>query len=248
MVAFGSSKGGAKRGRVKWLSVLMGVGILLITGTVVADVVLTYALNNTVGSTNTSPFEWEQGPNYGAANSLSLLTTTCNTATGTGLGASATNCYQLSNSVSGVSFVPTTLINVESFVWMATSASVATDVSSTYLSLVAGTGTLAAGACAYAFISNGALTTTSFTYSAATPCSVTVAAPTAAYAACGATTAGGVTIVNLAANSVSGTYSCPISAGTAAGTVLDVSYFIYIPGSAVTGVALSSILVTPTLS
>jgi hypothetical protein len=109
MVAFGSSKGGAKRGRVKWLSVLMGVGILLITGTVVADVVLTYVVNNQLGSTGTSPFVFVEGSNYALASSYGLATSTFFGGTGAGGGSS------VSTSISGLNQVNVELINVTTF-------------------------------------------------------------------------------------------------------------------------------------
>ncbi len=234
-----------KRGGTRWVSLLLGVGIVLVTGTVLADVVLTYTLNNSVGSSNTSPFEWEEGTNYAAASSLSIVSNTCNPSN---MGATnPTNCFALSMTVNGVSYVPTTVADAVHFQWLATSATVATSVGTGVLSVVTTANTLPAGSCAWAFISNGALTATSFTYTAGTPCSVSAAAPASVYTACGASTAATAS-VNLLTGAVNGAVTCSIAKATAAGSALDISYFVYVPGGAVAPQGVASLYLSPVLS
>ncbi len=231
-----------KRGRVKWLSVLLGLGVVLVSGTVVADVVLSYTLSNSASSTTSSPFSWQEGANYGTASALSFIADTCNPSA---VGAASTSCFSLSATVTGPEYVPTSLINMYVFQWLAPSATISAAIPAGAIQ-ASGTGSLPAGSCAFAFVSNGALGLGSFTYTAGSPCSVTVAAPATAYAGCGAVAAGTET-VNLLTAAVSGSATCTIAAGTAAGPALDVSYYVYIPGVA-TGAALSSIIVSTQLA
>ncbi len=232
------------RRQVKWLPILLGLGVILATGTVVADVVLSYTLSNSASSTTSSPFSWQQGPNYATASGLSFITDTCNPSA---VGAASTSCFSLSASVTSPEYVPTTLINMYTFQWLAPSATIAAAIPAGAVQ-ASGTGVLPPGSCAYAFISNGDLGLTSFTYTAGSPCTITAAAPTAAFAACGGALATGATeTINLLTAAVTGSTSCTIAAGTAAGGALEVSYYVYIPGVA-TSAALSSVIVSAQLT
>ncbi len=64
-----------KHKRIRWLPLLLGVAVVLVSGSVVADVVLTYVANTGVGANAASPFEWGEGSNYATASSFSLATT-----------------------------------------------------------------------------------------------------------------------------------------------------------------------------
>lgn len=214
--------------QVRWFSLLIAVGILGVSGTVIADVVLTYAVSSGIGTTATSPFSWQQGANYAAGSGMSLLpASTCNP---NPLSSSSSGCFILTQNVNGIQYVPTTLVNALNFQWLATTTR-ATDVGASELS-VAFTGTLPAGSCAYAFISNFAMSPSDFAYNNGAPCSVTaspVGGPTP-YATCAAATAQ-VETVNMATGTTSGTVDCTIAASTAAGTALTISYFVYVPST-----------------
>src|SRR5579875_3234175 len=69
------------RKRVRWFSVLIGLGVVLVTGTVVADVILTYTYD-TSAVQGTSPFQWENGGNYALASSYGLSLNTISTGGG----------------------------------------------------------------------------------------------------------------------------------------------------------------------
>lgn len=220
------AKSGTRK-RVRWFSALVTMGLVLTTGVVVADVVLTYSLQSNVTTTNSSPFSWDQGSNYGTASSLSLVSETCQTGGTLGPSGGPGTCFELSPTVSGVASVPTTLVSAYEFDLTAATAPAAFSAAVT-----AATGTLAlgAGGCAFLYISNVPLTTGSFAYTSS--CTVTVTAPAgASNAACGVGVgAGSVLTVNLQGGT-SGSTSCAVPNGQASAGLLFVSYYVYVPAA-----------------
>lgn len=252
-----SAKKSNSHGRARWLSVAMLAAVVLVSGTVVADVVLQYELSTNVGAGANSPFTWAEGSNYGPANGIGVLPApTC--ATGTITGA---NCYLLTATVDGVTGVPTYAVNAYEFN-LATNAEPSTLGSVQITSPTPGTQGGTAVNCAFAFISDAnvgvAGTANAYTFSVTTPAGVnncvasevTDGAP-AANAGCAGTGAGstvGYTIVNLISDAQTGStvWNCNIvTAGNAVGnTALSVSYFVWAPAAASTLTA-ANIYVSP---
>ena len=236
-----------KRGGTRWVSLLLGVGIVLVTGTVLADVVLTYTLDNTVGGATTSPFNWEESTNYNTANTFGLINT--GTCTPGAISTGANTCYSLTSAVKGVEDVPTVLLNVVDLYSQGTIPASYSAV----LGISVGTAAVAglANGCAYAIISNyqmlpGDIVVPSY----ASPCTITVT-PNGGVAnnVCGILGAGdAVDEINLVAPTSGTAPGCTVPSATA-GASLFVSYYLFVPSadaSTVTGNA--DIYVTATIS
>lgn len=229
------AKSGTRK-RVRWFSALVAFGLVMTTGVVVADVILTYTLSNSIGSVGSSPFAWEEGANYQTAADLSLVSgQTCQ-------GVSATpsaTCYQLGTTVSAIADTATTMINIYAFTWTAAGAAsgFGWNIGPGQLAFTSGATVLGAHDCAYLVVSNALLGEDDIAFNPGT-CAITVT-PSAANAdtACGgaAVTAGAAVYDLVSGNSVSGSYACDTT-GNAAGPALEISYVLYTPSGA-TGTA-----------
>jgi hypothetical protein len=245
--------------QVKWFSLLMGVGVMVASGVVVADVILSYSLGSTFGAAGSSPFTWNQGPDYSDANTLHIVTSGACSAGAPGAPLSSSTCYALATTVNGVADVPTLAVNVYEFDLVAFGdAWTLQDSGFTYTAATQG-GTPVG--CAFAFISDAAVSvpgasnpvtpaayyqpTLSYTGGGegaggtCTAAVTTVGAP-ALNAACTGASTRGVAVIDLLAGSESASsvhFSCDISAGTvAASEALSVSYFVYaVTGATTTG-------------
>jgi hypothetical protein len=217
------------------------LGILLVSGTVVADVVLSYAANNGIGINASSPFIFQNGGNYAAAHGLGITT----------------NAYAVGSSgptvtttVSGVNGVPVAAMDVTEF---ATGTTLGANGTIANVQVVSATSLTPANVvCAYAFVST-AKPSLGSTAVAGQPagCSATVPTLGAVSAGCGGSAAAAVATVNLLTGAVSGTIGtagCVAAKGTLSGViVLYVSYAITTNG-VVTATSLNSFQVPVTLT
>jgi hypothetical protein len=222
-----------RRHRVRWLSVLAGLGIVFVSGVVVADVVLVYTTATGVGANTTGPFQFQDGANYATANSLGFVTSTY--PGGASPGPTVTTTIQ------GVQDVPVAMFDVNEF---ATAALTPNSAAVGNLVVPSPTALTPAGVvCAYAFISDAApsLGTTAVT-GAPAGCTATVPTLGTLSGGCAGQTAG-VATVDLLTGAIVGTNiggDCTVPSGTASGTiVLYVSYWIQ-TNAAVTATTLNS--------
>jgi hypothetical protein len=221
--------------RIRWLPLLVGAAIVLVSGSVVADVVLTYVANTGVGANATSPFEWADGANYGTANGLGLATTA--------FSPSSTDAAQMSTTISGVQLVNVELVDVNTFQLAATLTSPTTAAFGTIGTFNVPTGAPGGVACAYAFITTY-VPSTSGTLVPGAPAGCTAFIPgtgTTTSFGNGCTVVAAVTI-DLVSGTVAGASNlvgaCALSSSSATGTPsLYVSYAIY----TTTGVTPSSL-------
>jgi hypothetical protein len=207
-----------RRKPVRWLTLLVSLGVVLVSGTVVADVILAYTANNSIGPNISSPFIFQKGGNYASANSLGVATDAF-----PGAGA---NGVTVTTTLAGIQSVPVGLLDVNEFAVGASATPAASTIHTPYVpapSVVA----IAGVVCAYAFISNGAPTfgTTSVT-GAPAGCGAVLPTVSSVSAGCGVV-ATAVTVVNLMSGTVSGALSCTVASATAASTtLLYVSYWV----------------------
>ncbi len=214
-----------KRG-VRWLTALIAIGVILVAGSVVADVVLVYTSPTSVGSATNSLYQFNQGGNYGPASSLGLITATFN-------GGTTSTGPSVSTQVNGITDVTVSLLDMIEFE-TATATASTTTIGSPYGVLAAPVAP-ASLVCAYAFVSTGLPTagTTAVT-GEPTGCAVTEPTVGTPNAACGVT-GSTVTIDLLSGATVSGTISCTVPAGTAASTtLLYLSYGVVTTGTVTT--------------
>jgi hypothetical protein len=219
-------------GRSRWPTFLMLAAMILVAGTVVADVVLTYNVFNNTGANAASPFDFVNGGNYGTAHALGLITT-----------AYTAPANQVTTSLSGVEYVTAEIYDVIEF---DTAVATATTYHITSASLVTIIGANPAGVvCAYAFLSDAAPSAGTVAV-AGEPAGCGAVTPTlgARAAACtGATWVAGVATINLltggtVANSPG---TCNIATGVGAGTIAEyVSYAVYVNGAVAAGTALNT--------
>jgi hypothetical protein len=227
-----------RKGRVRWFTAITTVGLLIMTGAVIGDVILSYSMTGSVGPGGNSPFTWASDTNYPAASNLALVGgETCQTG-----GTFGTNCYTMSATIYGISSVATNMINVYSF-----KSTGLTDAWT--LSLSASGGAALTGGCAYVIISNTPIVKATYTpgsWSGSACVAPIVGALGATNAACTAATPAGYVMYNLAnAAVVSGSVpACSVPASTA-GATYELSYFIYAPAGAAT-VAGSTITIAAT--
>lgn len=209
--------------QVRWFTLLMGVGVIVASGAVVADVVLNYSITNGFAP-GSLPFQWTTGGNYVTANDLGIVTTTCNG----GVVTSGCSGNQLATTLEGVTLVGVTVDDAAEF-------QVAPITTPPTLSFsISSTGANLAGVdCAYAIVSNAP--PDAFSGSVAyNGVSCTVTAPTYAnYAggdACGiaAGAAAGVTLNLLGAGTVGTALACTVTPPAHGfSTLFWVSYVFY---------------------
>jgi hypothetical protein len=211
-----------------------------VSGTVVADVVLAYTANNGVGANASSPFQFQGGGNYVAANALGFITNVY---------PSGATGPMVTTTVSGVQSVPSEMFDVTEFATakvMPRAGAVANvNVPSPTIIAVAGV------VCAYAFV------TTAFpafggaaVAGAPAGCSATVPTLGAVAAGCGAGGSAALATINLLTGVVTGTIAgaCTVASGTAANViVLYISYAIT-TNAAVVATALNTFTVPVTLT
>ncbi len=234
-----------KHKRIRWLPLLLGVAVVLVSGSVVADVVLTYVANTGVGASAASPFQWGQGNNYATANTLGLATTTFPGGTGT-TGPAMTTV------VSGISNVNVELVNVNTF-GLAITLSGSTSVA--FGGLIA-TGPASVTSvpselvCAYAIITDYVPGTTGI-YAGGTPagCDVFIPSVGPLGEGCGSST---YAVVNLMTGAIGGpngfAASCGLPGGSPSGTSLYVSFAIYTDNPITTGSSLGTFSVPLVIS
>ena len=229
-----------RRKPVRWLTLLAGLGVILVSGTVVADVVLAYTVNNGVGANTTSPFTFQAGGNYAAANGMGFAT---NAYAGGG-----SSGVLVTTTINGVQNVPVELFNVTEF---ATARAMTRTGTIGNVNVPAPSALTPAGVvCAYAFVSTAA---PSFggagVAGAPAGCSATLPALGVVAPGCSAGSAA-VATVNLLTGAITGTIAgaCTVASGTAAGIVaLYISYAIT-TNATVTATTLNSFTVPVTLT
>lgn len=245
---------------VRWFSMLLGIAVLAVSGTVLADVVLSYALTSNIGASGSSPFTWNEGTNYPTASTLNIVAATSCSAGLPGLPNSASTCYSLTTSVNGVASVTTLALNVYEFDYI--TAGDAWTLSNLGMTFAAATQGATPVGCAFAVISDGAvsiagaanpptpasyyqptLSETGGGEGAGGTCTAavtTVGAGPVRNSACDTGTTVGYAIVDLLKGTSSGPgFSCTILKTTPVGTTLTVSYMVYaVTGATATGAAI----------
>jgi len=210
---------------------LVATGIIMVSGTVFAEVVLSYNLGNGVGSV-TGNFAWNPGDNYAKAGpaGVGIVAGAC---TGPTQSPFTNTCFQLSSTVNGVNYVPTLAINIYTFDAIATNTggwTVAAATSGTPAAF-AGTG------CAYLFVANFEVVPSDIAVSACGAAHIALTAPALSTlnAACAGSTpaieafdltAAGTATPVASTGAVACTYSAANTATTPA-VGLEVSYFVW---------------------
>lgn len=139
----------ARKGQTRWFSVLLGVAIVMVTGTVLADVVLTYVVNNNVKTTGNSPFVFKDGANAPTAYQYGLMDSFYY---GGPQSVSGANGYgsSVSTGIAGLNRVNVEMLDVTEF---AQNLSLSTYTATIGAVSVFGTAAPPAGlVCAYAFV------------------------------------------------------------------------------------------------
>ncbi len=222
-----------RRKPVRWLPILAILGILLASGTVLADVVLSYSAENGLGANATSPFLFQNGGNYAAAHSLGIATNAY---------ASGTSGPTVTTTISGVVGVPVEAYNVTQ---LATGTTIpAATTFGNVLAVNPSTLTPTNVVCAYAFVSTAAPSPgTTGVSGAPTGCSATVPTLGLVSTGCGTHATAQVATINLLTGAINGsiaTSGCTVASGTASGViVLYVSYAVTTSG-AVTATSLNT--------
>jgi hypothetical protein len=206
--------------------------MVLVAGTVVADVVLTYNVFNNTGANANSPFYFANGGNYATANALGLITA-----------AYTAPANQVTTTLSGVEYVNAEIYDVIQF---ETTVATATTEHITAASLVTIIGANPAGVvCAYAFVSD-AVPTPGTVAVAGEPAGCAAVTPTlgALAPACngGGSATGVATISLLTGAVVVGTPgTCNMNAGVGANTIAEyISFAIYVNAAVTAGTALNT--------
>ena len=96
------------RSRAWWTSTLPGAGVLLITGLILAEAVISSAAGFFANSDGASQFTWAQGAGYVAAQTLGLVTSVFS-------GGTYTSGPSVFTTVSGISFVNVVMTDVTVF-------------------------------------------------------------------------------------------------------------------------------------
>jgi hypothetical protein len=225
---------------IRWLSVLAILGVLMVSGTVLADVVLSFTASNGVGANAATPFVFQNGGNYAAANGLGVATNSYS---------SGTSGPTVSTTINGINGVLVAEFDVTEFATATTLGATGTPSNVVVPSATSLTPTNVV--CAYAFISTAkpSLGTTAVT-GAPSGCSATVPALGTVSAGCGGSATAQVATVNLLTGGISGSIAgagCSVAKGTVSGViVLYVSYTVQTNG-AVTATSLNSFQVPVTL-
>jgi hypothetical protein len=131
----------------RWLSFLVLFGVILVSGTVVADVVLVFTVNHSLGANASSPFQFQGGANYAAANALGFVSNSYP-------GVATTTGVTVTTTISGVASVPVELFDMTEF---ATSVKLPAKATFANVNVPAATVLTPSNVvCAYAFISTAA--------------------------------------------------------------------------------------------
>ncbi len=120
------------------------MGVIVVSGTVIADVILSYTAHNQAGGNVSGPFQFQNGANYPVANSVVTFTNAY---------ASGTSGPTVTTTLHGVASVPESVIDGTEFV-TTTMAIPAGHSGTMTLTASGGPGSTPGIACAYAFISN----------------------------------------------------------------------------------------------
>jgi hypothetical protein len=230
---------GKAKSRVRWLSVLTGLAVVLVSGVVVADVVLNFTTNTGVGANASAPFEFQNGGNYATAHGFGFITSAFTGGSSPGVGVTTT--------INGIATVPVSMFDVNELVTavLTTSTAHIGNVFVPSASVIAVAGVV----CAYAFVST-AVPSAGAVAVAGAPVGCAATVPTLGALSGGCTGgAANVAAVNLLAGTVTGSIaaSCIVPSATAATTiVLYVSYYIATSG-AVAATALNSFAIPITL-
>ena len=225
---------------VRWLSVLATLGVVLLSATVVADVVLSFTVSNGVGANASSPFVFQNGGNYAAAHGLGVATNVY---------AAGTSGPSVTTTINGVNGVLVAEFDVTEFATATTLG--ATGSINNVVVPSASSLTPANVVCAYAFVSTAkqSLGSTAVT-GAPVGCAATSPALGAVSAGCGGSATAQTATVNLLTGAVSGSIGgagCSVASGTLSGViVLYVSYSISTNG-AVAATSLNTFQVPVTL-
>jgi hypothetical protein len=220
----------ARKKPARWLSFLVLFGVVLVSGTVVADVVLVFTVNHNLAANATSPFQFQGGANYATAHALGFVSNSYP-------GVATTTGVTVTTTISGVASVPVELFDVTEF---ATSVILPAKATYSNVNVPAPSALTPANVvCAYAFIST-ALPTFGPTgvAGAAAGCSATMPTLGAVSSGCGASATAQTAVVNLLTGAITGTSigtansGCTTALSTAASTtVLYVSYAITTTGA-----------------
>ena len=223
---------------VRWLTALVVLGVIVVSGTVVADVVLAYTANNSVGPNGTSQFQFTDGSNAAAAKSAGVAT---NAYPGGG-----SSGVTVTTTIDGIALIPVEALQVTLF----QTAVLTTNTAAIGNVLVpsASSITVTNVVCAYAFVSD-AVQTYGTTLAGSAACGATIPTLGALSAGCSTGTSGQA-IVNLLTGAVTGTtWTCSVPSGTAASTsVLYVSYAITTSGPVAGTTVLNSFSIPVTLT
>ncbi|MCI4350244.1 MAG: hypothetical protein L3K15_01850 [Thermoplasmata archaeon] len=211
------------RSRVRWLSVLTGLAVVLVAGVVVADVVLNFTTSTGVGANTSAPFEFQNGANYATAHGFGFVTSAYPGGSSPGVSVTTT--------ISGIATVPVSMFDVNELITAVLTTSTA-HVGNVFVPSAAAVA-VAGLICAYAFVST-ALPSAGAVAVAGAPAGCAATLPTLGALSSGCS--GGVAnvaAVNLVAGTVTGSIaaSCTVPSATAASTiVLYVSYYIATSG------------------
>lgn len=213
--------------RTPWLTILVSAAVLLMVGTVTADVVLTYSISNNTAANAASHYQFVNGGNYATAHDYGLITNTA-------------GVNDVSTAISGIQDVNVEIYDVVEFDTSAAPTATTTAHVTSAASITTAVGGLANVVCAYAFISDAVPTAgTVGVTGAPAGCGAVVPTIGAIAAACtGAGSATGVEAINLMTGAtVSGTPgTCNMVANPAATAIIEyVSYAIYVTGAVAAG-------------
>ncbi|MCI4331112.1 MAG: hypothetical protein L3K19_04615 [Thermoplasmata archaeon] len=203
---------------VRWLTLLVGLGVILVSGTVVADVILAYTANNSIGPNISSPFLFIKGGNYASASSLGVATDV--------FPGAAVNGVTVTTTLAGIQSVPVGLLDVNEFAVGASATPASASIKTPYVPSPAVVA-IAGVVCAYAFVTNGAPAFgVAPVAGAPAGCGATMPTVASVSAGCGVV-ATAVTVVNLLSGTLAGALTCAVASGTAASsTLLYVSYWV----------------------
>jgi hypothetical protein len=222
----------AAMGKHRWVTIIVAAGIaILLVGTVMATVVLTYNINNNSAVNVNSHYDFVSGGNYATAHTLGIITNTI-----------SAPANQISTTLAGIQFA-----NVEVYDVIEFDVSLATTTTShvTAVSVVNAAAVAPAGVvCAYAFVSD-AVPTAGTAAVAGEPAGCLAVTPTLGAIASACTVAGsatGVATINLLAGTVAGTPgTCNVANGAVAGLILEYVCFAIYVNAAVAATALNTV-------
>jgi hypothetical protein len=224
---------------VRWVSLLAIAGIVLVSGTVVADVILVYTTNTGIGTNQTGPFQFANGANYATASTMLFVNSVY---------PSSSPGPTVTTTISGVTDVPVELLDMNDFQLAATLGGPATIGNVVVPSPI--TITAATVVCAYAIISTAVPTGVGGGTITGEPAGCSASLPTLGALSGGCQTSNAIAI-NLLTGTVIGSIAgdCIVPATTSIGTdVLWVSYAITLNGSVSTAITTNSFSIPVTVT